>query len=79
MYFIPGASCAQHPRWLAYARYGYLFVKYFDAAASQPYPDLSGQAEICTDHRMFELETLAGGTHGLWPLAAMVPVFEWRG
>jgi hypothetical protein len=63
--------------WLAYANGGHLFIKRFNVEPGQAYPDLGSQAEIFTDHRFLELETLA-------PLAPLAPgefvehVEEWQ-
>jgi hypothetical protein len=63
--------------WLAYARAGHLFVKRFDVAPEQAYPDFGSQAEIFTDHRFLELETL-GPLAALAPGAAVEHVEEWQ-
>ena len=63
--------------WLAYARAGHLFVKRFDPSPGQPYPDHGSQAEIFTDHRFLELETL-GPLATLAPGAAVEHVEEWQ-
>jgi hypothetical protein len=45
--------------WLAYAHPNGLFIKHFDAQADVAYPDDNSQAELYTDARILELETLS--------------------
>jgi hypothetical protein len=79
----PGAATPQKlgamvpDGWLAYARAGHLFVKRFEVRPGQAYPDFGSQAEIFTDHRMLELETL-GPLASLAPGAAVEHVEEWQ-
>jgi hypothetical protein len=45
--------------WLAYANHNHLFVKTFIPMAEATYPDLGANAEVFTNTRMLELETLS--------------------
>lgn len=45
--------------WMAYARKGHLFVKYFPPVEEKHYPDLGVNAEAFTNDEILELETLS--------------------
>ena len=44
--------------WLAYARLGHLFVKFFDRLPGARYPDLNSSVELFTNEMNLEVETL---------------------
>lgn len=50
---------ANHEGWLAYARNGHLFIKRHKHFDGMPYPDFGCSAEVFTNERMLELETLS--------------------
>lgn len=50
---------ANHEGWLAYARNGHLFIKRHRHFDGMPYPDFGCSAEVFTNERMLELETLS--------------------
>jgi hypothetical protein len=50
---------ANHEGWLAYSRHGHIFVKRHRHVEGAQYPDFGCSAEVFTNDRMLELETLS--------------------
>jgi hypothetical protein len=52
-------GCFNRDGWIAYLRGGLLFVKRFEPQPDRSYPDFNSNAEVYSNNRFIELETLA--------------------